>query len=130
MHHTGEASQPRKKSKISSKNVSNTYPRMSRQTKAAGSRITNLEKPGSHPKASMEDVSEDEDQYFVPEDEDLLEHSFFFVDKEDDTKDESDYDSEDEEAAEDELNELKNKAALNHFNSILVEAQAMAVKAE
>jgi hypothetical protein len=73
----------------------------------------------------VEDVSEDEDQDFVPE-EDLLEHSFFFVDEGDDTEDESDYDS--EEAAE--LNELNNEAALNHFNYILIEAQAIAVKAE
>jgi hypothetical protein len=98
---------------------------MGRRTKAAGSRVTNLEKPGSHPKASVEDVSKDKDQDFVPEEEDLLEHGFFFVDEEDNTEDESDYDSEDEEAAEDELNELNNEAELNHFNSILVEAQAM-----
>jgi hypothetical protein len=45
-------------------------------------------------------------------------------------KEAMDSDSDDEEVDGDELNELKNKADIEHFNAILTHAQAMAVKAE
>src|SRR6266567_3134951 len=75
---------------------------------------------------SVEDGSDDEDLDF--EDDDLLEHGFFFLD---DSPSEEDSDSdEDEELDEDELDGLINEAKIEHFNAILFEAQAMAVKAE
>lgn len=77
----------------------------------------------------MHHASDDEDLDF--EDDNLLEHGFFFLDDESPSEDLEDFDSdEDEELDEDELNELMNEAKIKHFNDILFEAQAMAVKAE
>ena len=63
------------------------------------------------------------------EDDDLLEHAFFFLDDESPSKEDSDSDN-DEEPDEDELGGLIDEANINQFNAILFEAQAMAVKAE
>ena len=66
------------------------------------------------------------------EDDDLLEHGFFFLDDESPSEEDSDASDsdEDEELDEDELDGLINEAKIEHFNAILFEAQAMAVKAE
>jgi hypothetical protein len=66
------------------------------------------------------------------EDDDLLEHSFFFLDDESPSEKDSDASDsdEDEELDKDKLDGLINKAKIEHFNAILFEAQAMAVKAE
>jgi hypothetical protein len=66
------------------------------------------------------------------EDDNLLEHSFFFLDDESPSEKDSDASDsdEDEELDKDELDGLINKAKIEHFNAILFKAQAMAVKAE
>ena len=78
---------------------------------------------------TVEDVSDDEDSDFV--NEDFLEHGFFFLDEGTPLEEDLALDSDsDEEVDEDELNDLKNEADVEHFNVVLVHAQAMAVKAE
>jgi hypothetical protein len=69
---------------------------------------------------------DDEDTHF--EEEDFLEHGFFFLDEED--SDGTDSDEELEEVTEEELTELQNEADIEHFNAVLAQVQAMAVKAE
>ena len=67
------------------------------------------------------------------EDNDLLEHGFFFLDDESPSEEGSDASAdsdEDEELDKDKLDGLINKAKIEHFNAIFFEAQAMAVKAE
>jgi hypothetical protein len=65
------------------------------------------------------------------EDDDLLDNGFFFLDEEPPSGEDSDSDSnEDKKLDEDELNGLINEVKIEHFNAILFEAQAMAVKAE
>ena len=99
---------------------------MGRQSKATKARRSNLGRLNNPQNPSVEDASDDEDLDF--EDNDLLEHGFFFLD---DSPSEGDSDSdEDEELDEDELDGLINEAKIEHFNAILFEAQAMAVKAE
>jgi hypothetical protein len=104
---------------------------MGKRSKAATTRINNLKKSKIIQKPPVEEVSDDEDTNFDDR-EDILDHGFFFVDEEDMSSDEDDLESEseDEELDEDELDELANEAALNHFNAILSEAQKMAIKAE
>jgi|SRR5882724_4378026 len=79
---------------------------------------------------TVEAVSNNDDT--DSDDEDFLEHGFFFLDEgtplEDDNG--SDSDDDDEEVDEDGLNKLQNKADIDHFNAVLFHAQAMAVKAE
>jgi hypothetical protein len=79
---------------------------------------------------TVEEVSDDEDTDF--EDEDFLEHGFFFLDEGPGDEEGSDdsFDTEDEEVDEDELKGLQHEADIEHFNAILVHAQAMAIKAE
>ncbi len=99
---------------------------MGRQSKATKAWHSNLGRLNNPQNPSVEDASDDEDLDF--EDNDLLEHGFFFLD---DSPSEEDSDSdEDEELDEDELDGLINEAKIEHFNAILFEAQAMAVKAE
>jgi len=99
---------------------------MGRQSKATKAQRSNLGRLNNPQNPSVEDASDDEDLDF--EDNDLLEHGFFFLD---DSPSEEDSDSdEDEELDEDELDGLINEAKIEHFNAILFEAQAMAVKAE
>lgn len=99
---------------------------MGRQSKATKARLSNLGRLNNPQNPSVEDASDDEDLDF--EDNDLLEHGFFFLD---DSPSEEDSDSDkDEELDEDELDGLINEAKIEHFNAILFEAQAMAVKAE
>jgi hypothetical protein len=102
---------------------------MGRRSNATISRLGNLPKPKKNQNPTVEDVSDDEDSDFV--NEDFLEHGFFFLDEgtplEEDLASDSDSD---EEVDEDELNDLKNEADIEHFNAVLVHAQAMAVKAE
>lgn len=99
---------------------------MGRQSKATKARRSNLGRLNNPQNPSVEDASDDEDLDF--EDNDLLKHGFFFLD---DSPSEEDSDSdENEELDEDELDRLINEAKIEHFNAILFEAQAMAVKAE
>ncbi|KAF8968500.1 hypothetical protein BDZ97DRAFT_1798750 [Flammula alnicola] len=88
---------------------------MGRTTKAQQNRRNNLSKSKYHQKPSAEDIPEDENGN--SNDEDLLEHGFFFLDDAPDGLDSEDDGS-------------KNDAEIDHFNAILFEAQAMAVKAE
>jgi hypothetical protein len=79
---------------------------------------------------TVEEVSDDEDTDF--EDEDFLQHGFFFLAEGPGNKEDSDdsSDTEDKEVDEDELKGLQNEADIEHFNMILVHAQAIAIKAE
>jgi len=100
---------------------------MGRQSKATQAQHSNFGRPNNPQNPTVDDASEDEDLDF--EDDNLLEHGLFFLD--DESPSEEDFDSdEDEELDEDELNELMNEAKIKHFNDILFEAHAMAVKAE
>ena len=99
---------------------------MGRQSKATKARHRNLGRVNNPQNLSVEDGSHDEDLNF--EDNNLLESGFSFLD--DESPSEEDYDSEDEEPDEDEPGRLIDEAKINHFNAILFEAQAMAVKAE
>jgi len=103
---------------------------MGRRSKATQARRDNLRKLDNPQNPSVEDVSDDEDEVF--EDEDLLEHGFFFLDDGTQSEEDSDArsDSEDEGVDGDELDGHINEAEIEHFNAILFEAQAMAVKAE
>ena len=103
---------------------------MGRQSKATRARLNNLPKPKNPQNPTVEDISDDEDMDF--DDEDLLEHGFFCLDE--GTPLEEDLDSsdsdDDEEVDEEELNALQNEADIEHFNAVLAQAHAMAVKAE
>ena len=103
---------------------------MGRHSKATKARHSNLGRLKNPQKSSVEDASDDEDLDF--EDDNLLEHGFFFLDDESPSEEDSDASDsdEDEELDEDELDGLINEAKIKHFNAILFEAQAMAVKAE
>ena len=91
--------------------------------------INNLIKPANPQNPTVEEVFDEEDTDF--EDEDFLEQGFFFLYKEHPPEDESDgSDSDDGEVDEDELTGLQNEADIEHFNAVLAQAQAMAVKAE
>ena len=59
---------------------------------------------------------------------DLLEERFFFLNEDSDSDSDSEF--EDEEVEEDEWKELRTETDLFHFNSILTEAQAVAIQAE
>jgi len=101
---------------------------MGRQSKAKKAQCSNLGRLNNPQNPSVEDASDNEDLDF--EDNDLLEHGFFFLDDSpSEEKEDSDSDK-DEELDEDELDGLINEAKIEHFNAILFEAQAMAVKAE
>ena len=98
------------------------------QSKATQAWCSNFGRPNNLQNPTVKDVSDDEDLESF-EDNNLLEHGFFFLD--DESLSEEDFDSnEDEELDEDELNELIIEAKIMHFNNILFEAQAMTVKAE
>ena len=102
---------------------------MTRRSKATVARLNNLNKPANPQNPTVEEVFNEEDADF--EDEDFLEHGFFFLDEGHPPEDESDSsDSDGEEVDEDELTGLQNEADIEHFNAILAQAQAMAVKAE
>ena len=103
---------------------------MGRQSKATKARRSNLGRLNNPQNPSVEDASDDEDSDF--EDNDLLEHGFFFLDDEPPSGEDPDVSDsdEDEELDEDELDGLINEEQIEHFNAILFEAQAMAVKAE
>ena len=77
---------------------------------------------------TIEEVLDDEDMDF--EDEDYLEHGFFFLDEEPTSEEDSDLDGfdTDEEVDEDKLEGLENEADIVHFNAILAHAQAMATR--
>ena len=59
---------------------------------------------------------------------DLLEERFFFLNEDSDSDSDSEF--EDEEVEEDEWKELRTETDLFHFNSILTEAQTVAIQAE
>jgi hypothetical protein len=82
----------------------------------------------NHQNPSVEDIFEEEDSDL---EDNLLEHGFFFLDDGPDSEEAfNGSDSEDKEIDEDELDGLINEAEIEHFNAVLFEAQAMAVKAE
>ena len=102
---------------------------MGRRSKATVARLHNLMKPANPQNPTVEEVFNEEDADF--EDADFLEQGFFFLDEEHPPEDESDgSDSDDGEVDEDELTGLQNEADIEHFNAVLAQAQAMAVKAE
>ena len=90
--------------------------RHSKATKALHSNLRRLKNP-QNPSVEDAQASDDEDLDF--EDDDLLEHGFFFLDDEspfeEEDSDASDSD-EDEELDEDELDGLINEAKTEHFN--------------
>ena len=77
---------------------------------------------------TIEEVLDDEDMDF--DDEDYLEHGFFFLDEEPTSEEDSDLDGfdTDEEVDEDKLEGLENEADIAHFNAVLAHAQAMATQ--
>jgi hypothetical protein len=99
---------------------------MGRQSKSKKARCGNLGKSKNHQNPSVDNISDDEESYF--EDDDLPEHALFFLDE--NSSSEEDSDDSDEELDKDELDGLMNEAKIEHFNAVLIEAQAMAVKAE
>jgi hypothetical protein len=101
---------------------------MGRPSKATKARRNNLQRLKNHQKSTVEGVSNDEASYF--EDEDLLEHVLDDAFSSEDDSYSDDPDSDDEELEDDELDGLMNEAKIEHFNAILFEAQAIAVKAE
>ena len=103
---------------------------MGRRSKATLARLNNFSKPINPQNPTVEEVFDDENTHFEDEDKDFLEHGFFFLDEEQPPGEDLDDSDSDEEVDEEELNELKNKADIEHFNAVLAQAQAMAVKAE
>lgn len=103
---------------------------MGRRSNATLARLNNLPRPVNPQNLTVEEVSNDEDTDF--EDEDFLQHGFFFLDEGPGDEEGSDdsSDTENEEVDEDELKGLQNEADIEHFNMILVHAQAMVFKAE
>lgn len=99
---------------------------MGRQSKSTVARLKNLRKCDR----TIEDVPESEDDEYRPparkQRTDLSDEGFFFLDYDS----ESDSEFEDSEVEEDELKELRTEAELFRFNSILAEAQAVAIQAE
>jgi hypothetical protein len=80
---------------------------------------------------AIEDVLESEDEEFCPPRKQITDQSdegFFFLDEE--LNDDSESEFEDGEVEEDDLTELRTEAELFRFNSILAEAQAVAIQAE
>ena len=102
------------------------------QSKATLAWLNNFSKPINPQKPTVEEVFHDENTHFEDEDKDkdFLEHGFFFLDEEQPPGEDLDDSDSDEEVDEEELNELKNEADIKHFNAVLAQAQAMAVKAE
>ena len=100
---------------------------MGRRSKSTVARLNDLKKTANPKNPTVEGVFDEEDADF--EDEDFLEHSFFFLDKEHPPEDESDA-SDDGEVDEDELTGLQNEAGIEHFNAVLAQAQEIAEKAE
>jgi hypothetical protein len=99
---------------------------MGQQSKATRAQLNNLGKVKNHQNPSVEDVFEEEDSDL---EDNLLEHGFFFLDDGPDSEEAfNGSDSEDKEIDEDELDGLINEAEIEHFNVVLFEAQAMAVK--
>ncbi|CAA7270186.1 unnamed protein product [Cyclocybe aegerita] len=106
---------------------------MGRHSKATTARLGNLNHPRRSYKPTVEDVSESEDEDYIPTSnrQPLLEEGFFFLDE--DLDSDSDWDPEDEEEVEvdeEELEGLKNESNIHQFAAVLCEAQALAVKAE
>ena len=101
---------------------------MGRRSKATLARLNNFSKPINPQNPTVEEVLDDEDTHF--EDEDFLEHGFFFLDEGQPEEDSDGADSDEEEVDEEELTGLQNEADIKHFNAVLAQAQAMAVKAE
>ena len=83
---------------------------------------------------TIEDVLESEDEEYHPparnQITDLSDEVFFFQDEEPLANDDSESEFEDGEVEEDELKELRTETELFWFNSILAEAQAVAIQAE
>ena len=102
---------------------------MGQWSKATVAWLNNLMKPENPQNPTVEEVFNEEDADF--EDKDFLEQGFFSLDEEHPPEDESDgSDSDDGEVDEDKLTGLQNEADIEHFNAVLAQAQAMAVKAE
>ena len=105
---------------------------MGRRSNGTQARIKNLQKHKGTKKPTVEDVPESDDEEYSPpswkQTSDLLEEGFFFLDEDSDSDSDSEF--EDEEVEEDEWKELRTEADLFCFNSILAEAQAVAIQAE
>jgi hypothetical protein len=105
---------------------------MGRRSNGTQAHIKNLQRRDRTKKPTAEDVPESEDEEYCPPTQkrmsDLLNEGFFFLDEELDGDSDSEF--ADEELEEDELKELRTEAELFRFNSILAEAQAVAIQAE
>ena len=55
---------------------------MGRRSKATLARLNNFSKPINPQNPTVEEVFDDENTHFKDEDEDFLEHGFFFLDEE------------------------------------------------
>jgi len=106
---------------------------MGRSSKATTARRNNLGKTETHQKPIVEDasVSDNEDMDFEDSEDNLLEEGFYLPDEGDVVAEDSDdSDSDDDELSKGELDELQIEEEIEHFNAVLFEAQAMAVKAK
>ncbi|KAF8220864.1 hypothetical protein L208DRAFT_1382502 [Tricholoma matsutake] len=116
--------------KNQSKSTSASLKTMGQRSNVTKSQVNNFLKARNPQNPTVDNVSDNDDT--DSKDEDFLEQGFFFLDEgtllEDD--DGSDSDDDDDEVDEDELNKLQNEADIEHFNAVLIHAQAMAVKAE
>jgi len=104
---------------------------MGRPSKNTTSRLKNLKGTSGHQKATVEDITDSEDEIYVPSAQngpsDLMEEGFFFLDEESCSDEDSDFG--DEEMDDDELKELETEEQIYRFNAILAEAQAVAIQA-
>lgn len=105
---------------------------MGRRSNYTVTRFKNLQKCDRTKKSTIEEdpEPEDEEEYCPPVQQpmtDLSDEGVFFMDR---LNDDSESEFEDGEVEEDELKELRTEAELFRFNSILAEAQAVAIQAE
>src|SRR3954467_6266555 len=104
---------------------------MGRHSNGTQAHIKNLQQHKGTKKPTVEDVPELDDEEYSPLSQkqmsDLLEEGFFFLDEDSDGDSDSEFG--DEEVKEDELKELRAEVDLFRFNSILAEAQAIAIQA-
>ena len=104
---------------------------MGRPSKYTQGQQKNLQRRDRTKKTTVEDIMDLEDkdeEYCPPTQPDLLDEGFFFLDEESDSDSNSEFG--DDEIEEDELKELQTEQELHLFNSILAEAQAVAIQAE
>lgn len=103
---------------------------MGRRSNTVKARISNLPRPKEAYKPTVQEIPDEEHSGSDSTNEDLLEQGFFIMDDgltDEEENEDSDFE---EDIDEEELEDLRNEADIEHFNAILMQAQIMAVKAE